>query len=615
MEDAELVKLVDVGELSRDFGLDITVSDGGLVTSALNQRQYRAECRKIYQEFMLSMADYIFEETQLKKRLQGLLLQKKKPRYGVSEDDDEKASSEKPEGNRDEDAFSPAQMEEFRRLANSRASNRSVSKAGVVGHSDLPQPQTSTSVRAPSRLGVGRAGTPQIFLALRERPLTSSHSTRTAPRKGSAASTIGGTTRRQSGTSSAMMYGGRDQEYDGVMDPTADFSANRRMRMNPRAFSKLTSAGRISVKVLDKKGKFVMKPVVGRPGVVSVSGGDGGGVCQDGVRGEEEGGGEKQQVADSRDKLALVKTATSFNTPTLASELKTNNLVAIQKSLLGKEAKRMTVGEVMAKSRDRRARLFRVQVSTGRLDDWDIPGEQRLRPSTRATSAGARSLERPSRLGMNRRAVDVNPQLRSESPALEAKRGVDCPSLRAKTAPPNRPYVRSSSIPTPRRAPRGDGSLTARSSSQPRSRRGDSQPKLSVVQLELEDSAKVPTPAYPPPPAPKSQPKRGYVVKRQSVSSSCAVFPVSAKSLASERRKTHTVTFSRRMVKPEVTEAAERDCSVQIKHIHTLRDSAAVVRRWKELDRNREDKLNKWRMRMSFAATRRGNLGKVLAKV
>ena len=66
----EQTKVIDVGELSRDFGLDITVSDGGLVTSALNQRQYRAECSKLYQQFMLTMADYIFEETQLTKRLQ-----------------------------------------------------------------------------------------------------------------------------------------------------------------------------------------------------------------------------------------------------------------------------------------------------------------------------------------------------------------------------------------------------------------------------------------------------------------------------------------------------------------------------------------------------------------
>ena len=47
-------------------------------------------------------------------------------------------------------------------------------------------------------------------------------------------------------TSGANLYGGRDQEYDGVMDPTADFSANRRMRMNPRAFSRLSSASRVS---------------------------------------------------------------------------------------------------------------------------------------------------------------------------------------------------------------------------------------------------------------------------------------------------------------------------------------------------------------------------------
>ena len=66
----EMAKKVDVTDLSRDYGLDITVSDGGLVTSALNQRQYRAECNKLYQQFMLTMTDYFSEEAQLRKTLQ-----------------------------------------------------------------------------------------------------------------------------------------------------------------------------------------------------------------------------------------------------------------------------------------------------------------------------------------------------------------------------------------------------------------------------------------------------------------------------------------------------------------------------------------------------------------
>ena len=61
---------------------------------------------------------------------------------------------------------------------------------------------------------------------------------------------------------------------------------------------------------MDKKGEFVMKPVIGRPGVVSING-----------SGDKEGE-EHREVMDSKDKMALVKAATSFATPTLSSELK-----------------------------------------------------------------------------------------------------------------------------------------------------------------------------------------------------------------------------------------------------------------------------------------------------
>ena len=53
----------------------------------------------------------------------------------------------------DEDAFTPAQMEEFRRLANSRASNRSVKMGGIVTQTEMPRPPTSASIRVPSRYG------------------------------------------------------------------------------------------------------------------------------------------------------------------------------------------------------------------------------------------------------------------------------------------------------------------------------------------------------------------------------------------------------------------------------------------------------------------------------
>ena len=67
----------------------------------------------------------------------------------------------------------------------------------------------------------------------------------------------------------------------------------------------------IKVKVMDKDGEFVMKPVTGRPGVVSLHSGR-----------DKADNSEPHPVRDSKDKMALVKTITSFATPTLSSELK-----------------------------------------------------------------------------------------------------------------------------------------------------------------------------------------------------------------------------------------------------------------------------------------------------
>ena len=60
---------------------------------------------------------------------------------------------------------------------------------------------------------------------------------------------------------------------------------------------------------MDKKGEFVMKPVIGRPGVVSVNG-------------AQDKDDDQHHVMDSKDKMALVKVTTSFKSPTLSSELK-----------------------------------------------------------------------------------------------------------------------------------------------------------------------------------------------------------------------------------------------------------------------------------------------------
>ncbi|KAK7506861.1 hypothetical protein BaRGS_00001712 [Batillaria attramentaria] len=578
---------------------------------------------------------------------QTLVQQKKQPRAGSAAPDDSERHSQ-PDldvyGAGDEDAFTPQQMEEFRRLANSRASNRPFSRqAGIV--TDLPRPPTTMSIRAPSRAAMGGADTPHMFPGMKERPLTSA-SRHQDSRAGSAVSN------RQGVATGAALYGGRDVDYDGAMDPTADYSASRRLRMNPRAFSKLSAghSSRIKIRVMHKEGQFVMKPVSGRPGVVSVS------------TGQDKDDGEPHQVMDSKDKMAVVKLHTSFKSPTLSSDLKVNNLVAIQKSLLGHDTKRMTVNEVMAKSRDRRARLFRVQAASGRLDDWEIPGENR-RPPTRATSAGGRSFERgpsrlergpsrlergPSRLalgvteernrtpspnpGAAKPVIDVTIQKRDDTPdgarrpqGGQLDRTKSAPAYRHRQARSSTPITLPTAAPPPSPVPTPQpsrGGLAVPKSAVSRSpspnRRGPRHPQLSVIQLELEEQAQSQTNPHHSPRPTGTQPKSASLSSNRPPSSPTrAVFPVSAKSLTNETSKARPVSvrFGKDKKRSSAEETAYMECSVHIRHIHTLRDSAAVVRRWKEFDLDREEKLNRWRMRMSFAATRRGNLGKVLSRV
>jgi hypothetical protein len=164
----------------------------------------------------------------------------------------------------------------------------------------------------------------------------------------------------------------------------------------------------------------------------------------------------------------------------------------------------MTVTDIMAKSHYRRARLFRVQMSTGRNEEWDLPGDSRGRPPTCAASAGVHSMDRgggPSRMGMASRAgfVDVPSavqEYRTDSPA-GLRRSTDTLASRAKTAPAARHPDRSSSTPTPKPESRlGVAGPKRERSVSPFHRRTPvpaaspaPHPKLVVVQLEMQQGA------------------------------------------------------------------------------------------------------------------------------
>lgn len=355
LEDRASSPCFDAGDLSKDFGLDITVSDGGLVTSANNQRQYQAECSRIYQQFFLNMSDYINEEANLRKSLNALHSQRRlSPKRSAPLRRHEAPRT--PEAY-DEDAFTAAQLEDFRNILNHESSRSRLSHAiGFAavdgGHTPATAGGDSTAPKLNRTVSsiVNQPAVTHMFPALKERPLSVKASQLRRDSK-CESSVDGGTHSEKKGISSAKSILGLDQEYDGVMEPNAELSNNRRIRMNQRAFTKLMT-GQVKVKLLNKTGDFVLTPVSTGSAVLS----------------PEE---TEKQLMDNREKVAVVKQKTTFQSPTLSSDLKISNLVAIQKALKGQSAKRVTVGEVMKSARDRRARLFRVQMSGNRFDEFD----------------------------------------------------------------------------------------------------------------------------------------------------------------------------------------------------------------------------------------------------
>ncbi|KAK3092417.1 hypothetical protein FSP39_002577 [Pinctada imbricata] len=131
-------------------------------------------------------------------------------------------------------------------------------------------------------------------------------------------------------------------DNDGEVDPNTERTRARKITINATKFAQLQS-GETHVKLKDKDGKFIVKPL--------------------NINYEPT---EVEAVFFAKDptkeKMALVRQKTSCRSSTVASDLKVNNRIAIQKSLMGKLAKKTTVAEIFNNARDRRTRHFRIML-------------------------------------------------------------------------------------------------------------------------------------------------------------------------------------------------------------------------------------------------------------
>lgn len=300
---------------ARDFGLDITVPDGGLVSSAANQRQYKTECGRIYKEFIVTMGDYFQEEEVIKQQLK-------------------KLQSQKTTGSRiGKDAEKEDLLED---TLSAIFTHRGSRKGGFVTRSNRPQTAGMCAKRQPV-----------IVPHPPNRPSTVAD----YPKEVNIKRRLSHPRRR-----SSVHHSVASDPYDGVMDQNTQHTRERKLRMHAIAFSKLL-AGEVNIKLQHKEGKFVLKhAAMGSSPVVS-------GASR-----------EARRSMDYKERQALVRQKTTFKSPTLASDLKINNLVAIQKSLLGLPSKRITVGEIMGKAEDRRARLCKVEVTSAQDRNGGIYG-------------------------------------------------------------------------------------------------------------------------------------------------------------------------------------------------------------------------------------------------
>ena len=150
-----------------------------------------------------------------------------------------------------------------------------------------------------------------------------------------------------------------DIEVDGEVDVNTERTRARKITINAEKFGKLQK-GEVNVKLRDKDGKFILKPI-------SMD------YIPDSV--------ESVFIAKdpSKERMALVRQNTSKITPTVSSELKVNNRIAIQRSLMGKAAKKTSVAEIFKGARDRKTRHFRIFLKhpAGEEDDQNVePGRK-----------------------------------------------------------------------------------------------------------------------------------------------------------------------------------------------------------------------------------------------
>ena len=332
-------------DLARNFGFDITMSGGNMGMPAAAHQDYLIQCNYLYKEFLSNMSILLKEEKSVKKTLKELYTEKIKnlrfSLYRCQNNDNHDPFAKK----QDMLPLSPSVLESRGNTPWESRGNTPCVPRGldpIIGEDEddnAVRPQT-----APAGPAVGITNVTNDVMASEARPKTT----------GALKAHIindGGTAKDASEISN-------HPEIVGILDPTSERTSNRKITVSKHSFAKVIRPTKITIKHRD--GRFLVKPM--KDNFVQEQGDT---VAFDPAM-------AYKNYDPVNEKFALVRQITSYKTPTIASDMKINNRVPIQKSLRGEDAKRVTVAEIYQNARDRKARHFKI---ISRKSSKDIANE------------------------------------------------------------------------------------------------------------------------------------------------------------------------------------------------------------------------------------------------
>jgi hypothetical protein len=154
---------------------------------------------------------------------------------------------------------------------------------------------------------------------------------------------------------------------DGEVDIQTERTRARSIVIDRNKFLEL-QRGDVNVKLRNKNGAFLVKPVK--------------------ISYDPEGVDAVFAAKDpSKERMALVRQNTNWKSPTVSAELKINNRIAIQKSLIGKAARKTTVAEIFNSARDRKTRHFRIISNSQKNEENGDEANKDRKPPMRPTSS------------------------------------------------------------------------------------------------------------------------------------------------------------------------------------------------------------------------------------